>query len=240
MIITDKELGNIGVAINTRARRFIFRYKDGMLVCTSPIPFRIKDLQRAIDELRPKLKTLLQKGREKAKAEAEGKHYTPETRIDTEDFQLSFQQSDNVDFASMEMGASGVVCRFHSPEVLADEQLQAWITQTLEALARERVREKLVPRLRALADQRGLKVNSVRVSSAKGRWGSCSTRGSINLSLYLVLLPRHLQDYVLQHELTHLLEMNHSPRFWALLDKAIGQDSHALRGELKQYNTAFV
>jgi predicted metal-dependent hydrolase len=209
-----------------------------MLVCTSPIPFRMKDLQRAIDELRPKLKTLLQKGREKAKAE--GKHYTPETRIDTEDFQLSFQQSDDVDFASMDMGASGVVCHYHSPEVLADEQLQAWITQTLEALARERVREKLVPRLRALADQRGLKVNSVRVSSAKGRWGSCSTRSSINLSLYLVLLPRHLQDYVLQHELTHLLEMNHSPRFWALLDKACGQDSHALRGELRQYNTAFV
>lgn len=75
MIVKDKELGDIDVTINARARRFIFRHKDGMLVCTSPIPFRMKDLQRAIDELRPKLKTLLQKGKEKAKTEV--KRYTP-------------------------------------------------------------------------------------------------------------------------------------------------------------------
>ena len=90
------------------------------------------------------------------------------------------------------------------------------------------------------AAERGIDVKGVRVSSAKGRWGSCSSRGSINLSLYLVLLPRHLQDYVLQHELTHRIEMNHSPRFWARLDEVCGGKAKVLRKEMRGYNTSFL
>lgn len=235
MIIQDKELGDIAVTVNARSRRFVFRYKNGMLVCTSPLPFREKDVRRAIEELRPKLKALVQRGEQKAEA----KRYTPETRIDAEDFRLRFQQED-VDVAKIEMDEESIVCYYSSPEELAGESVQAWITRTLEAFARKRVRERFVPRLLRMAAERGLSVNCIRVSSAKGRWGSCSSKGNINLSVYLVLLPQHLQDYVMQHELTHRLEMNHSPRFWAQLDKACDCDSRALRKEMRQYNTSFL
>ena len=164
--------------------------------------------------------------------------YTPETQIDAEDFKLRFEQKD-VSYVRAEMDEAGIVCYYESAEILANKDIQAWITKTLEAFARKRVKERLVPRLLDMASERGLNVNSVRVSSAKGRWGSCSSKGSINLSLYLVLLPQHLQDYVLQHELTHLIEMNHSPRFWAQLDKVCG-NSKALRKEMKKYNTSFL
>ena len=206
-----------------------------MLACTSPCPYRKEELQRAIDELRPKLKALLKRGKEKEQA----KRYTPETRIDAEDFHVSFQQKD-VPVAETKMSEAGIICYYRSPEVLAEERVQEWITRTLETFARKRVKERLVPRLFEMAAKRGLIVRNVKVSSAKGRWGSCSTQGNINLSLYLVLLPRNLQDYVLQHELTHRIEMNHSPRFWALLDKACACDSHALRQELKHYDTSFL
>ena len=167
------------------------------------------------------------------------KRFTPETRIDAEDFRLRFEQKD-VSFVRAEMDEAGVVCYYQSADVLADKDIQAWITKTLEAFARKRVRERLVPRLLEMAVERGLSISAVRVSSAKGRWGSCSSKGSINLSLYLVLLPRHLQDYVLQHELTHLIEMNHSPRFWARLDKVCEGKAKALRKEMRQYNTSFL
>lgn len=167
------------------------------------------------------------------------KRFTPETRIDAEDFRLRFEQKD-VSFVRAEMDEAGVVCYYQSEDVLADKDIQAWITKTLEAFARKRVRERLVPRLLEMAVERGLSISAVRVSSAKGRWGSCSSKGSINLSLYLVLLPRHLQDYVLQHELTHLIEMNHSPRFWARLDKVCEGKAKALRKEMRQYNTSFL
>ncbi len=164
--------------------------------------------------------------------------YTPDTRIDAEDFPLRFEQKD-VSFVRAEMDETGVVCYYESAEILADNSIQAWITQALEAFARKRVKERLVPRLLNMAKERGLGVNNVRVSSAKGRWGSCSSKGNINLSLYLILLPHHLQDYVLQHELTHLVEMNHSPRFWARLDEVCGGKAKALRKEMRGYNTSF-
>ena len=167
------------------------------------------------------------------------KGFTPETHIDAEDFQLRFEQKD-VSFVRAEMDETGIVCYYESAEVLADKDIQAWIAQTLEAFARKRVKERLVPRLLDMAKERGLNVNNVRVSSAKGRWGSCSSKGSINLSLYLILLPRHLQDYVLQHELTHRLEMNHSPRFWARLDEVCDGKAKALRKEMRGFNTSFL
>lgn len=165
--------------------------------------------------------------------------FTPDTRIDAEDFRLRFEQKE-VSYVRAEMDETGIVCYYQSARLFADADIQAWITKTLEAFARKRVKERLVPRLLEMAAKRGLTVNAVKVSSAKGRWGSCSSRGSINLSLYLVLLPRHLQDYVLQHELTHLLEMNHSPRFWSRLDEVCGGKARTLRREMRKYNTSFL
>ena len=138
------------------------------------------------------------------------------------------------------MNEEGIVCYFESAEVLRDDDVQAWITKTLEAFARKRVKQRLVPRLLDMAKERGLNVSKVKVSSARGRWGSCSSKGNINLSLYLILLPHHLQDYVLQHELTHLIEMNHGPRFWARLDKVCGGKAKTLRAEMRHYNTSFL
>lgn len=152
---------------------------------------------------------------------------------------LRFEQKD-VSYVRAEMDESGIVCYYQSAEVLTDNDIQIWITKTLEAFARKRVKERLIPRLLNMAKERSLNLNNVRVSSAKGRWGSCSSTGNINLSLYLVLLPRHLQDYVLQHELTHLIEMNHSPRFWARLDEVCGGKAKALRKEMRGYNTSFL
>ena len=165
--------------------------------------------------------------------------YTPDTCIDAEDFRLRFQQKD-VSYVRAEMDEAGIICYYQSADVLTDKDVQAWITKTLETFARKRVKERLVPRLLTMASERSLCVKGVKVSSAKGRWGSCSSKGNINLSLYLILLPRHLQDYVLQHELTHLIEMNHSPRFWARLDEVCAGKSKALRKEMRGYNTSFL
>ena len=165
--------------------------------------------------------------------------YTPDTHICSADFQLRFEQKD-VSYVRAEMDESGIICYYQSAEVLADNDIQTWITKTLEAFARKRVKERLIPRLLNMAAERSLNLNNVKVSSAKGRWGSCSSKGNINLSLYLVLLPRHLQDYVLQHELTHLVEMNHSPRFWARLNEVCEGKAKALRKEMRGYNTSFL
>lgn len=61
----------------------------------------------------------------------------------------------------------------------------------------------------------GWKYKTININSAKTRWGSCSSSGSINFSYKLMLAPRAVVEYVVVHELSHITEKNHSPRFWA-------------------------
>ena len=53
----------------------------------------------------------------------------------------------------------------------------------------------------------------------KSRWGSCTTDGVLSFSWRLILAPRHVMDYVVAHEVAHLREMNHGPRFWKLCEE---------------------
>ncbi len=73
---------------------------------------------------------------------------------------------------------------------------------------------------------------AVKHSSAKTQWGSCTAQGVVRLNLQLVRLPLRLIDYVVVHELAHLREMNHSARFWEVVEKA-RPDHVRLRNELK-------
>lgn len=64
-------------------------------------------------------------------------------------------------------------------------------------------------------------INTVRLKYNTSNWGSCSNDGNINLSTRLLFAPPVVIDYVIIHELAHLIELNHSPRFWALVEKAM-------------------
>lgn len=74
--------------------------------------------------------------------------------------------------------------------------------------------------------QTGLAPSAVRIADPKSRWGSCSPKGRIMLSWRLALAPVAVADYVVVHELCHLLELNHSPRFWAHVARWIPDHRH--------------
>ena len=80
---------------------------------------------------------------------------------------------------------------------------------------------------------------SIRLSNARSRWGSCHTSGRISLNWRLIHLPSHLIDYVVVHELAHLVEMNHSPRFWAVVARVI-PDYAARRREIRKESHRYV
>jgi predicted metal-dependent hydrolase len=72
----------------------------------------------------------------------------------------------------------------------------------------------LPARLEALAQKHNLRPKKVRISSARTRWGSCSTSGTISLTWRLVMAPPEVIDYVILHELAHIPHPNHSKDFW--------------------------
>jgi len=65
----------------------------------------------------------------------------------------------------------------------------------------------------------GTRATALSVRDTTSRWGSCSARGGLSFSWRLVLAPPHVLDYVAAHEVAHLQELNHSPRFWALVER---------------------
>lgn len=78
----------------------------------------------------------------------------------------------------------------------------------------------IAERLRALAGMMGLRYNKVSVKNHRSRWASCSRGGNLNFSLLLAAAPPAVIDYVIIHELAHTVEMNHSGRFWSIVEKA--------------------
>lgn len=78
----------------------------------------------------------------------------------------------------------------------------------------------------------GFAVGRVAIRNQKTRWGSCSKKGNLNFNYKIALLPAHLCDYIIVHELCHLKEFNHGPAFWALVGKVLPNHS-SLRRELK-------
>jgi predicted metal-dependent hydrolase len=74
----------------------------------------------------------------------------------------------------------------------------------------------------------------LRLSNARSEWGSCNARGEIRLNWRLVQLPPALAEYVVAHEVAHLIELNHSPRFWAVVETLIPGHA-ALRRELEDW-----
>jgi len=120
----------------------------------------------------------------------------------------------------------GDVLRVSGPD--AQSQLDAlcrWLTKT--------ARETLPERLSVIAHEHDLSYSRVRVTSAKSRWGSCSSKKTISLNRMLVFLPPDLVDALILHELAHTRFMDHSPRYWSYLASL---DPAALphRGQLKK------
>lgn len=74
--------------------------------------------------------------------------------------------------------------------------------------------------------------NDIKLKRMKSRWGSCSRKGNLNFNTKLALLPMHLIDYVIVHELCHLREFNHSRSFWALVAQTM-PDAKLLRRQLR-------
>ncbi len=129
------------------------------------------------------------------------------------------------------------------------EAQRAWIERTRAALAdrpapkprgearrlyrlhKEAARRRAYALIAKFAPFYGVSVRAVSIRDQKSRWGSCSRSGNLAFNYRLALLPERLAEYIVVHELCHLLEFNHSERFWAQVARTV-PEHRALRKAL--------
>ena len=91
---------------------------------------------------------------------------------------------------------------------------------------------EIAPRAERFAEQIDRSIGKISIRDPKSRWASCSSTGDLSFSWRLILAPEPILTYVVAHEVAHRIEMNHSPRFWRVVDQ-LGVDAKASRAWLK-------
>ena len=148
---------------------------------------------------------------------------------------------------SLEITASGQVL-VRAPRLMPETEIHAfveskksWLTKHLQKKAKDmellqeegRFTEQELKKLTKLAKQvipekvsyyarlMGVTYGRISIRKQKTRWGSCSREGNLNFNCLLMMAPPEVLDYVVVHELSHRLEMNHSVRFWTQVEKVL-------------------
>lgn len=112
----------------------------------------------------------------------------------------------------------------------APQRVKSWILREVRALVTEKAE--------SYAEEIQVCVKQIAIKDQKSRWGSCSSRGNLNFSWRLILMPENILDYVVAHEVAHLRHMNHSAEFWSLVKK-MHPEMEQSKKWLKQHGALF-
>ena len=113
------------------------------------------------------------------------------------------------------------------------------ITEAERSAGKEAAKRIFPARAEYFARRMGVTYGRITIREQKTRWGSCSRAGNLNFNWKLVLMPPEILDYVVVHELAHQKELNHSPAFWAVVEKDL-PDYRRRREELKRLGREFI
>lgn len=229
-IISDKDFGKIHFVVRRSARNITMRVKEDGLHVTTP-PYRsITALLEAIAPFRERLRNVC--------SEVKTKPFDLNFSIEAECFRLKLETSPLKNFTvSMRDETVVIACPAHAD--FTTERVQTLVKNAVMRAMRKKAEEYLPPLVQYWSSLFDLPYNKVTISKARSRWGSCSSKRDISLSFYLMLLPAHLMDYVILHELAHTREMNHGPKFWELLNQLTDGKALALRKELRIHRPVF-
>lgn len=114
---------------------------------------------------------------------------------------------------------------FKQSKFILNNQEQKKAETLFQKWYKKKAKEKLIPRVEKFAKQMGLNPKEIKILSMSKRWGSCTVDGNIILNYHLIKAPLYVVDYVIVHELAHLIEHNHSEKFWKIVKTQMGDFS---------------
>ncbi len=209
--IDDEEFGTVTLRRSAKASYVKIKIgTDGRLQASLPMRAPAILVKRLIEGSRSQLRTMLR--------EHQGKSIFTDGMQIGKSHRLISRVSSSKQITVTHHGQQ-IIVNIPSDVHMESHDAQAAVrTAVIEALRKE-AKSYLPKRLKYLAGQHGFSYQKVRFSHASGRWGSCTSKGTISLNIALMKLPFELIDYVLLHELCHTVEMNHSRAFWDLVEQ---------------------
>lgn len=226
--LDDPEFGRVAVRRNVKAKYVRLRMnEDGTLAITLPRFASLSHANNLLESSREQIRGWRKKVTRKPvifrNGDAVGRSHTIH-------FVASARNTTTVK-------TTGLIIRVEYPETLfaEDPRVQKALKPHLMKALQKEGRAYLPRRLKYLAETYGFHYERVRYGTQKGRWGSCSSKGTISLNVGLMLLEPELIDYVLIHELCHTRHMNHSTAFWSLVERCL-PDYKARRKIIKTKN----
>ncbi len=224
-IIHDEEFGKITIRRSARASQIrVSVAPDGKLRASLPLYAPLFLVTRLLKASRDELRAMIVQSQPTELYESGmliGKSHTLITR-----------PSPNNSHKVWRYGQQ-IIVSLPSNSTLNDPEIKRELREVIISALRIEAKSYLPKRLSFLAKKYDYHYDRVRFSHASGRWGSCSTTGTISLNIALMKLPFELIDYVIIHELTHTRHMNHSHEFWTLVGHA-DPDYKAHKRALKQ------
>lgn len=223
---TDKEFGTVALTRSAKASHIRIKIGvDGQLKASLPLYAPVLLAKRLLNSSRPEIRNMLESHR-KTSAFSDGADIGKSHHLVVRPTSSSE--------CTVHRHGQQIIVSLPTGKNLGDIDVQSAIRPVVIAALRKEAKSYLPRRLSFLARQHGFTYQKVRFSHASGRWGSCSTSGTISLNIALMKLPFELIDYVLLHELSHTKEMNHSSAFWSQLQEC---DPHykTHRREMKKH-----
>jgi predicted metal-dependent hydrolase len=230
-IFEHTEFGKVKMVKSTRTRRISISAKPFQpLRVTLPVFESYSRAERFLKEKEKWIHRTLEKIR---MLEDQYTVFTEDTRFHTNEHELRVERT-NGDTPKISLKEKKILVQLPETSDIQSPEIQDMIRWGIQAAWRKEARKYLPARLNELSQKHQLPYNRVIIKNNKTRWGSCSQKNNINLSLHLMRLPDHLIDYILLHELAHTLHKNHSRRFWKKMEK-ICPNARSLDKELRAY-----
>lgn len=220
----------VHITVRANARSFIARWRCEQLYITVPPSTTLERYNEVFEQMLPGILA----GRDKKR---NGINPGPGTDITLHDYTIHIISSGRADnYLDATLGTDEATI---SLGTLIDPTTPSGLASVSKMVGRilgKVAPRLLLPRAREIASKLGVSPRSINISRGHRQLGKCNSHGDIYISSVVMMLPPHLRDYIVCHELAHLSEMNHSPRFHALCDSYCGGHEKALIAELNAFS----
>ena len=222
--IDDAEFGEIVVRRQAMATRASLRIApDGRLRISLPRSAPIFTAKALVSSSRKQIRKLLD--------EHQAQFSYDTDRPIGKSHHLHIETGDTSD---VKIAGTHIIVQIPASKDIRENKIQQMIRAKVLVALRKEAKSYLPRRLKFLAEKYDFSYDKVKLTHASSRWGSCSSNGTISLNIALMNLPFELLDYLLVHELSHTMHMDHSTEFWREVE-AIDNQYKQHRSALKKY-----